>query len=101
MAFTKEQIKGVNKISKKDIDFILSIIFRQITVVEGDDVEEITKKLECLRAFHLWLSTFIDVNALKSKKKKEDFVTLMSKMVQQMGDFERLINETLVDEKSS
>jgi hypothetical protein len=33
MAFTKEQIKGINKISKKDIDFILSIIFRQITVV--------------------------------------------------------------------
>jgi hypothetical protein len=47
--------------------------------------------LECLRAFHLWLSTFIDVNALKSKKKKEDFVTLMSKMVQQMENFEKLI----------
>jgi hypothetical protein len=93
MAFTKEQIKEVNKITKKDIDFIVSIIFRQITVVEGDDVKEITKKLECLRAFHLWLSTFIDVNALKSKKKKADFVTLMSKMVQQMEDFEKLISE--------
>jgi hypothetical protein len=54
-------------------------------------LKEITKKLECLRAFHLWLLTYIDVNALKSKKKKADFVTLMSKMVRQMEDFERLI----------
>jgi hypothetical protein len=93
MDLTKEQIKGINKISKKDIDFILSLIFRQITVVEGDDVKEITKKLECLRAFHLWLSTYIDVKTLKSKKKKADFVTLMSKMVQQMENFEGMINE--------
>ncbi len=91
MNLTKEQIKEVNKISKKDIDFILSIIFRHITVVEGDDVKEIAKKVACLRAFHRWLSDSVDVNALKIKKRKADFVELMYKMVQQMEGFAGLI----------
>lgn len=94
MAFTKEQIKEVNKISKKDIDIFLSIIYRNITLVEGDDAKEIAKKLACLRAFHRWFSDSVDINALKIKKRKVDFGALMSKMVQQMEDFEGLIQKT-------
>lgn len=97
MSFTTENIPTENAIAQQEYDMLSSILFHNTFIVSDDNKERIAHKIKKLKSLKEYLINNVEIEDLPSDSQQLIYIKLLSRITQQIENFEILSNVKNID----